>query len=110
MEDVQKAARHATGEMGVTQFIFWCVYGSLSAPSDLYFQAYCLIKEETLSGKGYLMPQLDSPHETAEFKRPGLLEQSGLGTKRYLNLRPFTFLTLCRIQIKRIRLTMRTGI
>lgn len=41
--------------------------------SDLYFQGYCLIKEETLSVKGYLMPQMiDSSHVTVEFKRPGL--------------------------------------
>lgn len=39
---------------------------------DLYFQGYCLIKEEALSVKGYLMPQLDSPHKTVQFKRPVL--------------------------------------
>lgn len=45
---------------------------SLLLESDLFFQAYCLIKEETLSVKGYLMAQLDSLRETVEFKRPGL--------------------------------------
>lgn len=40
--------------------------------SDLYFQGYCLTKEETSSVKGYLMPQQASHHETAEFKRTEL--------------------------------------
>lgn len=31
VEDVEKAARRTTGEVGVTQFIFWCVCSSLTA-------------------------------------------------------------------------------
>lgn len=58
--------------------------------------------------KGYLTPQLDFPYETAQFKRPGWVEQPGLAIECCLNLRPFTFPTLCRIPIIRIRLTMKT--
>lgn len=56
--------------------------------SGLYFQGYCLIKEETLSLKGYLIPSA----KLGSWKGQLWVEQSGLSTK-CLRLRPFTFLT-----------------
>lgn len=44
--------------------------------SGLYFQGYCLIKEETISER---LP--NCRHETVEFKKPGWGRAIGLSTK-----------------------------
>lgn len=51
--------------------------------SDLYFQGYCLIKEETLSVKRHLMPWLDSPPTPngLSVRGQGWVNPLGLGTK-----------------------------